>query len=425
MPEARSGKRIVVIGGGPAGVFAAIEGKRTDPAAHVVLLTDEACEPYEKPPLSKAVLTGKALPEHAPIAGPGGAAAHNVVLERTALATAIDGAAHEVATAGGRRYRYDAWCWPPGSWLVRELPQLPLGMARAHYLRTEADARALAAALRGCKHLVVVGGGLIGLEAAASAAELSVRTTVLEVAPRILARVCDEKTGAFIADEHGRHGIDLRTGAMIAARARATTASRSRPKRAKHSPPTSSWSAPASNRTTRSPPPRGLRPTTASSSTKTAAPQTPRSSRPATRCAFPLRTVWCGWKIGGTPRIRAPSPAAMPRAQTKRIVPCRHSGRSNTTFTSRAWAGRRRGRPSASAGRCRAGVCLTSRWRTASLPTPGHQRAARPRRRAPPHRAPHKGRRRRPRRSPSPAGVVAEGECVMGCWSGRPRGPPS
>ena len=69
MAEGQSGKRIVVVGGGPAGVFAAIEAKRTDPAAHVLLLTDEACEPYEKPPLSKSVLTGKALPEHALIAG--------------------------------------------------------------------------------------------------------------------------------------------------------------------------------------------------------------------------------------------------------------------------------------------------------------------------------------------------------------------
>jgi NADPH-dependent 2,4-dienoyl-CoA reductase/sulfur reductase-like enzyme len=214
MPQSQSGKKIVVIGGGPAGVFAAIEAKRTDPAADVLLLTDETCEPYEKPPLSKAVLTGKALPEHALIAGPGGAAAHNVVLERAALATAIDRAAREVVTAGAR-YRYDALVLATGS-LVRELPQLPLGGERVHYLRTEADARALAAALRDCKHLVVVGGGLIGLEAAASAAELGVQTTVLEVAPRILARVCDEETGAFIAGEHRRHGIDLRTGAMIA-----------------------------------------------------------------------------------------------------------------------------------------------------------------------------------------------------------------
>jgi 3-phenylpropionate/trans-cinnamate dioxygenase ferredoxin reductase component len=213
MPDPRS---IVVIGGGPAGVFAAIEAKRTDPAAGVTLLTDETCEPYEKPPLSKAVLTGKALPEHAPIAGRGGTAAHSVVLAQTALCTAIDRAAREVVTASGQRYRYDALVLATGS-LVRELPQLPLGTKRVHYLRTEADARALAAALRQCRHLAVVGGGLIGLEAAASAAELGVKTTVLEVAPRILARVCDEETSAFIAAEHRSRGIDLRTGTTITA----------------------------------------------------------------------------------------------------------------------------------------------------------------------------------------------------------------
>ena len=74
-------RKILVIGGGPAGVFAAIEAKRTDAAAEVILLTDEACEPYEKPPLSKAVLLGKALPEDALIAGPGGTKSHNVVVE--------------------------------------------------------------------------------------------------------------------------------------------------------------------------------------------------------------------------------------------------------------------------------------------------------------------------------------------------------
>ena len=139
MSNVQSAKNIVVIGGGPAGVFAAIAAKRAGPAAHVVLLSDEACEPYEKPPLSKAVLTGKALPEHALIAGPKGAAAHDVVLERTAPVIAIDRAAGEVVTAAGRRSRYDALVLATGS-LVRELPQLPLGGKRVHYLRTEADA---------------------------------------------------------------------------------------------------------------------------------------------------------------------------------------------------------------------------------------------------------------------------------------------
>ena len=214
MAEGQSGKRIVVVGGGPAGVMAAIEAKRTDPAAHVLLLTDESCEPYEKPPLSKAVLTGKALPEHALIAGAGGVAAQNVVLERTAVVTAIDRTAREVIAADERRYPYDALVLATGS-LVRELPQFPIDMAGVHYLRNEADARALGAMLGQSKSLVVVGGGLIGLEVAASANEVGVRTTVLEVAPRILARVCDEDTAGFIGNEHRRRGIDLRTGAKI------------------------------------------------------------------------------------------------------------------------------------------------------------------------------------------------------------------
>jgi NADPH-dependent 2,4-dienoyl-CoA reductase/sulfur reductase-like enzyme len=208
-------RRILVVGGGPAGVFAAMEAKRSDPGAQVTLLTEEPCEPYEKPPLSKGVLCGKCLPEHAPIAGHKGIGAHDIVLECGACCTAIDRAAHQVMTASGRAFPYDALILALGS-VVRQLPQWPIGMRRVHYLRTEKDARALAAAMQPGKHLVIVGGGLIGLEVAASAATAGVRTTVLEVGPRILARVCDEATGAFVADAHRRHGVELHTGDMIA-----------------------------------------------------------------------------------------------------------------------------------------------------------------------------------------------------------------
>jgi 3-phenylpropionate/trans-cinnamate dioxygenase ferredoxin reductase component len=211
MSEARN---IVVIGGGPAGVFAAIGAKKQDPAANVALLTDEACEPYEKPPLSKAVLLGKAAPHDAPIAGPQGLAGHGVNLVLNATVNAIDRAGRAVVTTDGRR-PYDALVLATGS-VVREIPPLPLGMPRVHYLRTETHARALAAELRASQHLVVIGGGLIGLEVAASAAELGVRTTVIEMLPRILARVCDEETGARIDAEHRRRGVDLRLGTALA-----------------------------------------------------------------------------------------------------------------------------------------------------------------------------------------------------------------
>jgi len=200
-------RNIVVIGGGPAAVFAAIEAKKRDGAATVTLVTDEACEPYEKPPLSKAVLLGKAQPEDTPIAGKGGVAAFGVTVQSGTRCTAIDRTAHIAVTTAGP-LPYDALVLATGS-LVRELPLLPQGMPRVHYLRTEADARAIKAGLSSCKHLVVVGAGLIGLEAAASAAELGIETTVIEAAPRIMARACDEETGKLIEAEHRHRGVEF------------------------------------------------------------------------------------------------------------------------------------------------------------------------------------------------------------------------
>jgi 3-phenylpropionate/trans-cinnamate dioxygenase ferredoxin reductase subunit len=206
---------ILVIGGGPAGTFAALAAKKQKPDTPVVLLSEEPCEPYEKPPLSKGVLVGKVLPADAPIAGPGGLAAHGVVLESHARCQAIDRAARTLVLEDGRRLPYSAVVIATGS-LVRELPHLPVGMPHVHYLRTEADAHRLKTRLRDTRRLLVVGAGLIGLEVAASAAELGVPTTVLELAPRILARVCDEEIGGIVEAAHRRHGVDLRLGCAVA-----------------------------------------------------------------------------------------------------------------------------------------------------------------------------------------------------------------
>src|SRR5262245_46146601 len=130
---------ILVVGGGPAGTFAAIAAKKQKPDARVVLLTDEGCEPYEKPTLSKGVLVGKVLPAAAPIAGPGGVAAHGVTLECRARCQAIDRDARTIALEDGRRLRYETLVLATGS-LVRALPPLPIDMPHVHYLRTDADA---------------------------------------------------------------------------------------------------------------------------------------------------------------------------------------------------------------------------------------------------------------------------------------------
>jgi NADPH-dependent 2,4-dienoyl-CoA reductase/sulfur reductase-like enzyme len=207
-------RRIVVIGGGPAGVFAAIEAKRRDASADVTLVSDERLEPYERPPLSKAVLLGKARAHDAPIAGPKGVAGHGVKLVLHTKCAAIDRAAREVMTASGERFPYDALVIATGS-AVRQIPVLPLGAPRVHYLRTEAHADALGTELKAANRLAVVGGGLIGLEVAASARELGVAVTVIEVAPRILARVCDEEISAVIMAEHRRHGVDIRVDTAL------------------------------------------------------------------------------------------------------------------------------------------------------------------------------------------------------------------
>src|SRR5262245_24478565 len=118
--------RILVIGGGPAGTFAAIAAKKRDPTADVALLTDEPCEPYEKPPLSKAVLLGKVQPGDALIAGPNGVASHGVRLESRSRCVAIDRSRQELELEDRRRLQYDTLVIATGS-RPREIPQLPLG----------------------------------------------------------------------------------------------------------------------------------------------------------------------------------------------------------------------------------------------------------------------------------------------------------
>jgi NADPH-dependent 2,4-dienoyl-CoA reductase/sulfur reductase-like enzyme len=83
-----------------------------------------------------------------------------------------------------------------------------------YYLRTAAEALALKAHLNLAKSLILIGGGVVGLEIAASAAELGRKVTVIEIAPRILARVCDEETSAIIHAHHEKHGVDIRLGAV-------------------------------------------------------------------------------------------------------------------------------------------------------------------------------------------------------------------
>ena len=208
-------RRIVIVGAGPAGVGAAMAARQQDAAADIVVLTDELCEPYEKPPLSKAVLTGKAKPQDAPIAGPRGVAGHGITLKLGARCAGIDRGERAVITQADERIPYDALVLATGS-INRTLPLFPPGEPRIHYLRSHDDALALRQELSRARALLVVGAGLIGLEVAASAREIGVAVTVIEIAPRILARVCDAEISALIQAHHAAHGVDIRLGTAIA-----------------------------------------------------------------------------------------------------------------------------------------------------------------------------------------------------------------
>jgi 3-phenylpropionate/trans-cinnamate dioxygenase ferredoxin reductase subunit len=209
-------RKIVIVGGGPAGVAAALAARQQDAAAEVVLLNDERQEPYEKPPLSKAVLMGKVMPHDAPIAGPKGISASGIGLRPDTTAKAIQRATRTVVTEAGERIGYDALVLATGS-INRVLAMFPPGRKGVYYLRTEAEALALKTHLHQSRSLLVIGGGLIGLEVAASATELGVKTTVVEIAARILARVCDPEISALIHERHRARGVDIRTDTTLCA----------------------------------------------------------------------------------------------------------------------------------------------------------------------------------------------------------------
>lgn len=196
---------VVVVGAGQAGSAVAAKLRALGFDGEITLIGEEPSPPYQRPPLSKAYLLGEMEQERLWLRGPEFYAEHGITLRLGAPVTALDAAAQTV-TVGGEVLRYDDLVLTTGS-RPRRLPAAIGGdLAGVYAVRTLADVDAMRAEFVPGRRLVVVGGGYIGLEAAAVARKLGVGVTVIEMAPRILQRVAAPETSDWFRALHTAHG---------------------------------------------------------------------------------------------------------------------------------------------------------------------------------------------------------------------------
>lgn len=203
--------RIVCLGAGLAVVRAVDELLRIDPACSIEVIGAESMAPYDRPPLSKAVLRGEI---EAPPLWPGGAPA-NVHLRLGVGATGVDVSSRQVRLGDGSTVSYDALIIGTGA-EPRRLPGLD--GPDVHYLRTGLDARHLRDAVRAAGRLTILGGGFIGCEVAASLRTLEVPVTLIERAPALMSPVLGTVVGVELTRLHVEHGVDVRCGASVVGR---------------------------------------------------------------------------------------------------------------------------------------------------------------------------------------------------------------
>ncbi|WP_171060039.1 NAD(P)/FAD-dependent oxidoreductase [Streptomyces montanus] len=203
-------KRIVVVGASAAGLAAAETLRREGYDGTLTLVGDEPHPPYDRPPLSKQVLSGQWGADRAALRTPEDLAALDLDLRLGVAAAGLDPAGRLVRLADGSTVPYDRLLIATGVW-PRRLP----GDGVAHVLRTLDDALALRDRIGPGRRLVVVGAGFLGAEAAAVASKLGAQVTLLEPAPVPLARAVGLEVGQALARAHRERGVKLRCGVTV------------------------------------------------------------------------------------------------------------------------------------------------------------------------------------------------------------------
>jgi 3-phenylpropionate/trans-cinnamate dioxygenase ferredoxin reductase component len=205
---------MVIVGAGQTGGRAALALRESGYGGRVVLVGEEASPPYERPPLSKGFLTGERAPAEFTFASAEVLGEAGIEFRPSCRVEAVDRAGRTVRLGNGERLRYAKLLLATGR-KARRLPLASGAADRVRYLRDLADAHRLKELLKGRPRVLIVGGGFVGLEVAASAVALACEPTVVELAPRLLSRAVPAPIAAFLQARHERAGVKILLGAGI------------------------------------------------------------------------------------------------------------------------------------------------------------------------------------------------------------------
>ena len=205
---------VVIVGAGHAGAQCAIALRQGGFAGSIAMVTEENEAPYERPPLSKDYLAGDKPFERILIRPVDFWAERDIALITGTEIASINPQAHHVVAGNGTTIGYGKLVWAAGGH-ARRLTCAGHDLRGVHGVRSRADVDRMMAELATTTRVVVIGGGYIGLEAAAVLTKLGKQVTLLEALPRVLARVAGEALSRFYEDEHRAHGVDVRLGVVV------------------------------------------------------------------------------------------------------------------------------------------------------------------------------------------------------------------
>ncbi|MFZ0767140.1 MAG: FAD-dependent oxidoreductase [Bradyrhizobium sp.] len=208
--------KIVIVGGGAAGLAAADMLRRQDFRGSIVMLSSDAAPPVDRPNLSKDYLAGSAPEDWLPLRPDSFYAEAGIDLRLKSNATSIDTKARDVIVADGGAIPYDRLLLATGAEPVR-LPIPGADQPHVHVLRTLADSRAIIASIKGARRAIVIGASFIGLEAAAALRARDIEVHVVAPEQRPMERVLGPEMGDFVRALHEEHGVVFHLGDTVAA----------------------------------------------------------------------------------------------------------------------------------------------------------------------------------------------------------------